>query len=231
MRTHIWRAIVAALVLALLIPAAAEAQKKKKKKKKSNDNGAAVQKTVSVDVLPLFDRGAYSAVVDAVEKASGPDIVVSPDAVFLAGLSQEAMNASGQASRTYAGLDDLASSDPWHHLGVSAAALVGGDLDRALSAAARGVELANGDKVAHKYAHFQHGRVMLARDDFAAASDAFVRTLQIDGSLAYAHYWAGFSYNKTGNLVSMTNHFERFMELAPEAPERPQVMAILAAMY
>lgn len=227
MNKHIWRATVAALVLALLVPVAAEAQKKKKKK----DKDSAAQQTVSVDVLPLFDRGAYSAVVDAVLEASGPDVVVSPDALFVAGLSHEAMSASGQASRTYADLEKLANSDPWHFLGASAAALVGGDLDRALAGAVRGVELANGDKVAHKYAHFQHGRVLMARDDFTASSDAFVRALQVDGGLAYAHYWAGFSYNKTGNLVSMTNHFERFMELAPEAPERPQVMAILAAMH
>ncbi len=227
MRTHIWRAILAALVLALLVPTAAEAQKKKKKKK-STDTTA--QKTVSVEVLPLFDRGAYSAVVDAVDMAAGPEVLVSPDAVFVAGMSQEAMSASGKASRAYAGLDKLASNDPWHHLGGSAAALVAGNLDQALNAAVRGVELANGDKLAHKYAHFQHGRVLMAREDFVASSDAFIRTLQIDGSFAYAHYWAGFSYNKTGNLVSMTNHFERFLELAPEAPERQQVMAILAAM-
>ncbi len=228
MRTYMWRATLAALVLALLLPAAAEGQKKKKKKKKSA--GAAVQKTVAVEVLPLFDRGAYSAVVDAVDKAAGPEVRVSPDALFVAGMSQEAMSALGSASRTYAGLDKLASNDPWHYLGGSAAALVAGDLDHALNAAVRGVELANGDKVAHKYAHFQHGRVLMARQDFAASSDAFIRTLQIDGRFAYAHYWAGFSYNKTGNLVSMTNHFERFLELAPEAPERQQVMAILAAM-
>ncbi|HJO05418.1 MAG TPA: hypothetical protein QGG47_15740 [Acidobacteriota bacterium] len=231
MRKHIWRVTVAALVLALLLPVAAEAQGKKKKKKKKKKSGAVAQKTVEVEVMPLFVRGDFSAVVEAVDEASGPEVVVSPDAVFVAGLSQEAMSSAGKASRTYAGLDELGRSDPWHHLGVSAAALVAGDLDQALKDAERGVELANGDKVAHKYAHFQQGRVLLARQDFAASGDAFVRTLQIDGDFAYAHYWAGFSYNKTGNLVSMTNHFERFLELAPEAPERQQVVAILAAMY
>ncbi len=227
MRIQSWRAMIAVLVLALLVPVTAEAQKKKKKKKKEDP---AAKQSVSVDVLPLFERGAFSAVVDAVEKASGPDVIVNSDALFVAGLSQEAMSASGRAGKTYAELDQLANNDPWHQMGLSAAALVAGDLDRAMTTAARAVELANGDKVAHKYAHFQHGRVLLARDDFASSSDAFVRTLQIDGKFAYAHYWAGFSYNKTGNLVSMTNHFERFLELAPEAPERQQVLAILAAM-
>ncbi len=228
MRIQAWRATVAVLVLALLVPMTAEAQKKKKKKKKNNT--ATEKQTVEVEVLPLFERGAFSAVVDAVDKASGPEVVVNADALFVAGLSQEAMNASGRAGKTYAELDQLANSDPWHQMGLSAGALVAGDLDRAAIAALRAVERANGDKLAHKYAHFQHGRVMLARDDYVAASDAFIRTLQIDGGFAYAHYWAGFSYNKTGNLVSMTNHFERFLELAPEAPERQQVMAILAAM-
>ena len=96
MRTYIWRAILAALVLALLVPTAAEAQKKKKKKK-STDTTA--QKTVSVEVLPLFDRGAYSAVVDAVDMAAGPEVLVSPDAVFVAGMSQEAMRRLGQGKQ------------------------------------------------------------------------------------------------------------------------------------
>jgi tetratricopeptide (TPR) repeat protein len=44
---------------------------------------------------------------------------------------------------------------------------------------------------------------------------------------AYAHYYAGLAYNKTGKPDRMLSHFEMFVKLKPDAPEARKVRAVL----
>jgi hypothetical protein len=45
--------------------------------------------------------------------------------------------------------------------------------------------------------------------------------------MAYAHYYAGMAYNKAKRVDLMATHFERFLKLAPAAPERPVVESVM----
>lgn len=198
-------------------------EKKKKKKKKPKT----AQEVVTAPVLPLYERGAYAEVLTTVgELGENAEERLAPETGFVVALSHEALGDITRATAIYERLVALPSTDAWHSIGASRLATLAGEGEAAIAAADGAVALAP----TNLYAHYQRGRALIATSSFGPAAAAFVATLQIDGNFAYGHYWAGFAYNKSGNLVSMTNHFIRFVELAPEAPERAQVEAILAAM-
>lgn len=54
------------------------------------------------------------------------------------------------------------------------------------------------------------------------------KCLQIKGNHAYAHYQLGLAYNQKGRKDLMILHFQKFLYLAPEAPEAPQVKSLLS---
>lgn len=218
-------ALVAMLVL--VIPVAALAQdttKKKKKKKNSSPPPAEAPVTLTAaELVPLLDKGAYD---EAITMAADAGDGAGPDAVFVQGLAFEGKKARADAVAAYERLQAKPETDAWHWIGESADVLAGGEVDAAIGAAARAVEIDGGNK----FAHFQHGRALVGGKDYAASAAAFVDTLEIDGNFAYAHYWAGMSYYQTKNLVAAGNHLTRFLQLAPEAPERLQVQGILATL-
>jgi tetratricopeptide (TPR) repeat protein len=209
-------AVVAVLMVALL-PLHAEAQKPRKKKKKK-DNTA--------DVVALYDKGSYQEAADAVgQLRSAGD--ADPAELFAGGLALEGLQQKPEAASTYA---EIAASRPdtdaWHWIGESARALASGDVNTAVTASNRAVEIDAGNK----YGYFQRGLVLSNQRSYQPAAEAFTRVLEIDGSFAYGHYYAALAFYQVRSLVAATNHFERFLELAPEAPERVQVEGILAAL-
>jgi tetratricopeptide (TPR) repeat protein len=199
----------------------------KKQKKKKKDKDKAQQAALAAPVLPQYERGAYAEVLATVD-ALGEDAEerLAPETGYVVAWSHEALGESGRATAIYERLAELPATDAWHYVGASGRAVLAGDSDGAVAAANEAVALAP----TNLYTHYQRGRALIAAGSFGQAAAAFVAALQVDGDFAYGHYWAGFAYNKSGNLVSMTNHFTRFVELAPESPERTQVEAILAAM-
>jgi hypothetical protein len=44
---------------------------------------------------------------------------------------------------------------------------------------------------------------------------------------AYAHYYAALAYQRQRQLPKTAEHFDAFLRLAPDAPERSAVIAIL----
>ncbi len=54
----------------------------------------------------------------------------------------------------------------------------------------------------------------LMQDDVDGALGSARHAIEMDGGMAEAHY-------------RMANHFEQFLKLAPDAPERPEVMQIM----
>lgn len=227
MKTSRW--LQAALVLLLvvaLVPVVADAQqdqKKKKKKKKAPE--AAVEETV-VDVESLYDSGSYAEVVAKVSKAQEGGAKVNAEALYLAGRSYEGLKETAAARSSYDELAARGAEDPWGLIGQSAAKTLAGDLPAALAAADRAVAGA----ASNPLAHYQKGLVLVKQRSFADAAAAFVRALELEGDFSYGHYYAGMSYHQTRNLVAAANHLRRFLELAPEAPERIEVMSILATI-
>ncbi len=54
------------------------------------------------------------------------------------------------------------------------------------------------------------------------------KCLSLKGTHAYAHYQIGLAYYQKGRKDLMITHFQRFLYLAPEAPEAAQVKALLS---
>ena len=73
-------------------------------------------------------------------------------------------------------------------------------------------------------AHYQLGRALAHQEAWVEAAAAFERAAELAPANAYAHYYAGLMYSRGRRVDRMAVHFEQFLKLAPEAPERAQVM-------
>lgn len=216
-------AIVLLLVVAL-VPLTADAQDQKKKKKKKK--AAAEAEVVQVaEAGQMFERNELEALVAEVETAAAEGRVAS-DALYFEALARQKLEQPVAARRSYAALAARPETEVWHWIGASATALLDEERCEALEAADEAVELAPDNRLAH----YQRGLVLVDREEFQEAAAAFTRVLEIDGDFAYAHYYAGMSHHQVRNLMAAGNHLRRFLELAPEAPEKLEVQSILATI-
>lgn len=183
--------------------------------------GARAQEPPPASPARLYEAGSYDAAVGAVQQrleageASPEDIYWATQALLRADRQGEAM----------ALLERLGGGeeDPWTEVRQSAVQLAQGDPDGAARHATRATELAP-DLF---YAHYQLGRARHEAQQWGPSAAAFSRAAEIDGQSAYAHYYAGVAYNRLKRIDPMVVHFRRFLELAPEAPEREQVEQLL----
>jgi tetratricopeptide (TPR) repeat protein len=169
----------------------------------------------------LYDAGKYEEAVGAVlgqGDPSRPDLYVAGDSLAKLDRRDEARDVFNRL----VGGDD----DPWTFIARSAVATLEGNFDAALDAATQAVALAPDDF----HAHYQLGLVQSLRGDFDAAAQSLERATQIDGDHAYAHYYAAIAYNKGRRMDRMDRHFQAFVSLAPNAPERTQVQMILRTL-
>jgi tetratricopeptide (TPR) repeat protein len=197
---HLRRAVTSAAALAVLIAAPARAQE--------------------ASVQALLERGALNEAVQRADADRG-----NPESTYLAAQALAKMDNNDGARGKYASLREGDAAD-WKAIGESGDALVAGDLDAARAAATRAVE-ANGD---NPYAHYQAGLVANRQNRFPDAASSFRRATEIKPDLAYAHYYAGIASQRIKEIGQMTEHLERFLRLAPEAPERGTVTAILRTL-
>ena len=168
-------------------------------------------------VRRAFEAGQYQQVIEAAH----PD--ADPGVVFAAGQSQQKLGDIDQAREAYRRLGDRPEEDPWHFIGLSANQLLDNDTDAALGSAQRAVEIADG----LADAHYQRGLVLAKREDWRGAAESFDRVSQIDPMHAYAYYYAGLMHYRASRPDLMAVRFERFLKLAPDAPERPEVLQIM----
>lgn len=179
-----------------------------------------------------FEAGAYQEVVDG---ASG---MTDQAARYMAALSADRLGRPDEARRLYSELSG-GDDDPWTWIGRSAAALVtegsatpdAAAVEEGRSAAERARELlaANPDanEQVRMFADYQHGQVLTYQGEYAQAAEAFDRCIDVSPSFAYAHYYSGMSYREIRRIDLMAIRLDRFLELAPEAPERTRVQAIM----
>ena len=76
-------------------------------------------------------------------------------------------------------------------------------------------------------AQYELGLSYAAGSDFTTAAQAFDRCIDIAPTFAYAYYPSALAYERIGRPDMMANRFDRFVRLAPNAPERPQVDSVL----
>jgi tetratricopeptide (TPR) repeat protein len=186
--------------------------------------GCAAGQIVSVhaqglnDVRRLFDSGQYQQVISAAAE--------DPRVTFLRAQSYEKLQQSNEARQVYAQLAARPESDAWQGVGRSALALTSSDAAGALEASNQAVARDG----ALPEAYYQQGMALSANQDFGAAAVAFQKATELDPNWAYAHYSAGLAYSKVKRIDLTAQHFQAFLKLAPQAPERAQVQSILRTL-
>ena len=171
----------------------------------------------AAEVRRMFEAGHFQQVV---ESSSGD---AAPAVVYTAAQSHQKLGATGEARAAYEQLATRGEDDPWHFIGLSGQQLLDEQTDAALASAQRAVAMA--PRLAD--AHYQLGLVQAKREDWRAAAEAFDRAAELNPALAYAHYYGGLMHYRAGRPDRMAIHFEQFLKLAPEAPERPEVLQIM----
>jgi tetratricopeptide (TPR) repeat protein len=163
----------------------------------------------------LFEAGQYQQAIDTATDA--------PEAIYTAAQSYQRLGATAEASGAYAQLAARPEGDPWHFIGLSGSQLVADDTGAALTSARQATAMAGN----LPDAHFQLGLVLAKQQNFAGAAAAFDRTAELSPDYAYAHYYGGLMHYRAGRPDQMAIHFEAFLKMAPEAPERPEVLQIM----
>jgi tetratricopeptide (TPR) repeat protein len=167
-------------------------------------------------VQRLFEAGNHQQVVEAASADAPPPVL------YTAAQSYQKLGNNDQALEAYRKLAEQPESDAWHWIGLAGQNLIEGNNDGALDAAKRAVDTGNTAE-----ANFQLGLVHARRQEWREAADAFDRASDSDPSNAYAHYYGGLMQYRAGRHDRMAIHFEQFLRLAPDAPERPEVLQIM----
>jgi tetratricopeptide (TPR) repeat protein len=74
---------------------------------------------------------------------------------------------------------------------------------------------------------YELGLSYAVRNDFASAARIFDTCIATAPSFAYAYYQSALAYEHLDRPDIMANRFDRFVRLAPNAPERPEVESVL----
>jgi tetratricopeptide (TPR) repeat protein len=165
-----------------------------------------------------FEAGRFQPVIDA---AAAPE--AQPAIVYMAAQSHQKRAANPQAIEAYQRLEARPAGDPWHFIGQSGRQLVQDQNEPSVATARQAVTAAPGLAAAH----YQLGLALAKLQRWDEASMAFDAAAQRDQAMAYAHYYGALMHSRAGRSDRMAVGFDRFLKLAPEAPERPEVMSLM----
>ena len=170
------------------------------------------------DVRRMYDSGQYQQVIAAAN--ANPD----PRLTFLSAQSHQKLSQVNEARAAYTQLSTR--PDAWGDIGRSALGLIATNPAAAMQAAAQAVAHDPG----LPEAYFTQGLAFSASQDFPNAAVAFQKASDLDPNWAYAHYYAGLSYSKIKRIDLTAQHFQAFLRLAPQAPERAEVQSIMRTL-
>ena len=169
------------------------------------------------EVQKFFEAGLYQRVVEAAQPDGDPAVL------YTAAQSHQKLGETDRALETYKMLAERAEGDAWHYIGLSGQQLIEDRVDAAVESARRAVEIAPNTAGAH----YQLGLVLAKRQEWPVAAAEFDKVTELSPSNAYAHYYGGLMHYRANRPDRMAIHFEQFLKLAPEAPERPEVIQIM----
>jgi tetratricopeptide (TPR) repeat protein len=172
----------------------------------------------------LFEAGQHEQALEAVAQQRQLG-AANPADTYLAVQSLVKLGRADQAKAELAQLEGSAD-EIWKLIARSASMLIDGNVGPALDAANQAAAAAPESF----FAHYQLGLVRAQQEDWAGAADAFERASQLDPTFAYAHYYAALSYSRIQRTDRMGSHFQTFLKLAPNAPERPAVESIMRTL-
>lgn len=172
----------------------------------------------------LYEKGAYDEAVQRVntERAAGNE---EPESAYMAGQALLKLNRDNDARAEFARLT-AGSNETWHAIGQSAIALIDNALDEAVAEGRKARDL-SGEA---GFAFYQLGLVHIKRNEFDEASQVLDRAAELMPGFAYAHYHAGVAHQRAKRFSKMAEHFQVFLQQAPEAPERRQVQLALNSL-
>jgi tetratricopeptide (TPR) repeat protein len=167
------------------------------------------------EVQRLFQSGSYEQAVEAAREGD-------PATTYIAAQSLLKLE---RADRAGAEMTRLRASDDqgWRLIGESGEALIANDAGRAVELARRATEADGGNA----FAFYQLGLATSKANDWGGAVAAFTKAVELKPDFAYAHYYAALAYQRQRQLPKAAEHFDAFLRLAPDAPERGAVIAIL----
>jgi tetratricopeptide (TPR) repeat protein len=171
----------------------------------------------------FFEAGQNDEALAAVaqQRESG---LASPALTYLAGQIQLKRD-QGAARLEFGSLVEFTDA-PWRLIGESAIAALDNNIARAVEAATQATEMAP----EMFEAQYQVGLVKARAGDWAGSAEALERAAQINPTFAYAHYNAGQAYSRVQRIDLTAEHFERFLRLAPAAPERAGVESLMRTL-
>ena len=191
-----------------------------------------------------FEAGQYQQIID---KADTAEPVDDPKAQYFLASSYEKLDRLDEAGGVYQRLISREATDPWAPIGRAASALLasGAPTPEAVEAAQLAAEQAiaaltpdaaiaaegasmTGPPAA--FAHYQMGIVKVRLEDYAGAAEAFELATTHDPALAYAYYYGGMANSRIDRSDQMAINFERFLALAPEAPEAVRVQSLMRSV-
>jgi tetratricopeptide (TPR) repeat protein len=74
------------------------------------------------------------------------------------------------------------------------------------------------------------GESLVGQKKLEEAIERLSAALRAKDDLAYAYYWRGQAYYQSKQTARMIEDFQRFLKLAPEAPEAEQIKVLLAGL-
>lgn len=165
----------------------------------------------------LYESGRYRDVLNSVSAGDR-----SAESLWFAAQSALRLGQRDDASQQFAQLREASANPAWHAVSDLAQALLhdnADEIDRARAAAAA--------FPSDPFVQFQLGLAHARRNDMSAAAQAFDRCTEADPRFAYAYYNGGLAYDRLNRADLAIARLETFQRLAPQAPERPEVDAIL----
>jgi tetratricopeptide (TPR) repeat protein len=172
----------------------------------------------------LLERGAFADTLQRVntERQAGN---VDPVSTFLAGQVLIKLDRDQDARAEFARLSQ-GNDEAWVAIGQSSIALLDNALDEAVREGRRGRDV-NGEL---GFTHYVLGLALIRQNQFGEASQVLDRAAELMPEFAYAHYNAGVAYQRAKQFTKMAEHFQVFLKLAPDAPERRQVQLALNSL-
>ncbi len=172
----------------------------------------------------LLERGAYAEAVQRVntERQAGND---DPTSTYLAGQALLKLDQNQDARTEFAKLSG-GDNETWAAIGQGAIALLDNNFDEAVNAGRHGREV-NGEL---GFTHYQLGLALIRQNQFDEAAQVLDRAAELMPEFAYAYYHAGVAHQRAKRFSRMAEHFQTFLRLAPDAPERRQVQLALNSL-
>ena len=74
------------------------------------------------------------------------------------------------------------------------------------------------------------GESLVKQEKLDEAIGRMTAALGSDASLAYAYYWRGQAYQRKKQVARMSEDYQQFLRLLPDAPEAPALRALLGGL-